>query len=420
MFSTRRTILRAAIAAAFFTPFAVQAAQAGPGAWSSEQTWATDVNHGSVPLKGFYYWPATQPVASNGLRALVLVLHGCAQTASGDVINNGDGGFNWKTMADQYGAVILAPNATGNVANAHCWDYYGASHTRTSGHNGVLLDLINRFKNNSQYAIDPNQVYVTGLSSGGGQTMVLGCLAPDIFAGIGNNAGPALGTSSNQIGSVPAGFTSTTAANNCRNIAGSSSSYFSTQIASAIWGTSDYLVGQAYGPLNMEAMRLVYGGSYSSATFTVTGGGNGTRHTNTSSGKLRTSQISVTSLGHAWPAGSGGQNTNYVDATKVNYPVYIMDYWFKNNLRVTGGSTTTTTTAGGTTTTTTASTTTTTAGACYKSSNYAHVTGGRAYNSMGYAKANGSNQNMGLNNTFTTTKLRKTGANYYVIDNTCP
>jgi hypothetical protein len=27
---------------------------------------------------------------------------------------------------------------------------------------------------------------------------------------------------------------------------------------------------------------------------------------------------------------------------------------------------------------------------------------------------------MGLNNTYTLTKLRNTGANYYVIDSTCP
>jgi hypothetical protein len=59
-------------------------------------------------------------------------------------------------------------------------------------------------------------------------------------------------------------------------------------------------------------------------------------------------------------------------------------------------------------------------GACYNASNYAHVTAGRAHNSVGYALANGSNQNMGLNNTFYTSKLRMTGANYYIIDNTCP
>jgi poly(3-hydroxybutyrate) depolymerase len=53
-----------------------------------------------------------------------------------------------------------------------------------------------------------------------------------------------------------------------------------------------------------------------------------------SNGKLRTSEIVVTGMGHAWPAGAGGQNSNYVDATKVNYPAFVMDFWFRNNLRV--------------------------------------------------------------------------------------
>jgi poly(3-hydroxybutyrate) depolymerase len=263
----------------------------------------------------------------------------------------------------------------------------------------------------------------------------MGCLAPDVFAGIGNNAGPSLGTTSGQIASVPAGHTSTTAKNNCVSLAGSNAGHFSTQIANAVWGASDYTVGQAYGPLNMEAMRLVYGGAYSSGTFTVAGGGSGTQHT--TNGKIRTSQIAVTGLAHAWPAGSGGQNANYVNSTTVNYPLYITKFWFDNNLRVGGGSTTTTTTVGGTTTTTAAATTTTAgatttttttattttttvaAATCYTSSNYAHVTAGRAHNSGGYALANGSNQNMGLNNTFYSKTLKKTGTNYYVIG-TCP
>jgi poly(3-hydroxybutyrate) depolymerase len=56
---------------------------------------------------------------------------------------------------------------------------------------------------------------------------------------------------------------------------------------------------------------------------------------------------------------------------------------------------------------------------CYTASNYAHTTAGRAYQSGGYALANGSNQNMGLWNTFVTTTLKMTGPNYYVIG-TCP
>lgn len=64
-------------------------------------------------------------------------------------------------------------------------------------------------------------------------------------------------------------------------------------------------------------------------------------------------------------------------------------------------------------------TTTGSAPTCYTASNYAHTTAGRAYQSGGYTYANGSNQNMGLWNTFVTTTLKQTGPNYYVIG-TCP
>ena len=306
---------------------------AGPGAWSANQTWDADtVNGGS--LTGYFYWPATQPTLA-GKRALVLVLHGCTQTALGDVIDNGDGGFNWKAMADQYGAVILAPNATGNVYSNHCWDYASTNHNRTSGHDAVLLKLINRFVTNSQYAIDPNQVYVAGLSSGGGETMVLGCMAPDIFAGIGINAGPPPGTTTAQIGFVPSGYTATTAGNNCTALAGANAPRFATQIAGVVWGTTDYTVAQAYGPMDAQAMRNAYGGTFTQqATISVPGGGSNIPYKD-SNGKLRTTQITVTGMAHAWPAGAGGQNANYVDAAHVNYPSFVMDFWFKNNLRVT-------------------------------------------------------------------------------------
>jgi poly(3-hydroxybutyrate) depolymerase len=332
--STFNRAARQAVLLAALTPWACAQAQvqAGPGAWSANQTWATDTVNGGA-LTGYYYWPATAPSLA-GKRALVLVLHGCAQTAAGDVIDSGtDKGYNWKGVADQYGAVILAPNATGNLYGSHCWDWAKSTHSRTTGHSGILLDLINRFVSNPQYAIDPKQVYVAGLSSGGAQTMVMGCLAPDIFAGVGINAGPPPGVSTTQIGAVPSGYTASTAANNCKNLAGTSVSQFATQVAGVIWGTNDYTVAQGYGPLDAAAMRIAYGGTFTKgAAVSVATGGSNIPYTD-ANGKVRTSEITVTGMGHAWPAGTGGQNSNYVDATKVNYPSFVMDFWFKNNLR---------------------------------------------------------------------------------------
>jgi poly(3-hydroxybutyrate) depolymerase len=93
--------------------------------------------------------------------------------------------------------------------------------------------------------------------------------------------------------------------------------------------------------------------------------------------------------------------------------------------RVQSGSTATPTpsptpTGGGTPTPTPAPTATPTpAPVCYTAANYYHVQAGRAHDSGGYALANGSNQNMGLDNVFYQTTLKKTGTNYYVIG-TCP
>lgn len=305
--------------------------QAGPGAWSAQQTWDADTVNGGN-LTGYFYWPASGPLLA-GKRALVLALHGCTQTASADVIDTG-GGFNWKAAADQYGAVVLAPNATGNVYSNHCWDYASTNHNRTSGHDAVLIKLINRFLADPKYAIDPKQIYVAGLSSGGGETMALGCMAPDLFAGIGINAGPPPGTTTAQIGFVPSGYTATTAANNCKALAGANQSQFATQIAGVVWGTTDYTVAQAYGPMDAAAMRLAYGGAFTKqATVAVPTGGSNIGYKD-ANGKLRTSEMTITGMAHAWPAGAGGQNTNYVDATHVNYPAFLMDFWFNNNLRV--------------------------------------------------------------------------------------
>jgi len=58
---------------------------------------------------------------------------------------------------------------------------------------------------------------------------------------------------------------------------------------------------------------------------------------------------------------------------------------------------------------------------CFTDNNYNQVAAGRAHQSGGYAYANGSHQNMGLYNLFTTHTLEETSAGYYVIaDSGCP
>ncbi|WP_438289565.1 hypothetical protein [Streptomyces sp. HUAS TT7] len=58
---------------------------------------------------------------------------------------------------------------------------------------------------------------------------------------------------------------------------------------------------------------------------------------------------------------------------------------------------------------------------CFTDNNYNQVAAGRAHQSLGSVYAEGSNQNMGLYNLYTTHTLEETSSGYYVIaDAGCP
>lgn len=395
----------------------------GNGAWVKETT--------LFGLQDAYtYVPSNPNPATIGQgRALMLTLHGCGMTAAGNVINKK---YNWEATAEKYGMVVIAPTVpagtTATRSYSGCWDWFGGNHTRTTRDEAILLKLIDAVKARPELDIDPKQIYVTGLSSGGGVVITLGCVAPDYFAGMGINAGPALYTSANAGVGSKAVVTPQQVADTCKQIAGSYSTALQTQLTSVVNGSADYIVDPTHDWTNRDGMKIAYGATNSAGTIVET------KSTGTlwkdSASRTRVSYIEATGMGHAWPAGAGGSGGGtYVDYTHVNYPEYVTRFFFENNLRVVQGptpttsstSTTSTSSTSSTSTTTTStstqSTTSTTAGTavCYTASNYAHVVAGRAYNSWGVARAVGSGQYMGYVNTYTITTLKKTGAYYYAV-----
>ena len=157
------------------------------------------------------------------------------------------------------------------------------------------------------------------------------------------------------------------------------------------------------------------------------GGGGGTTTLAAPTG-VATSNATTSSMQISWSAVSGAASYNvYRNSNKTNaLPVTVTSYtdtglaaatqysWTVRAADANGVEGATSAAATGTTTGTAPPPAT-----CYTSSNYAHTTAGRATQSGGYTYAKGSSQNMGLWNTFTTTTLKMTGPNYYVIG-TCP
>lgn len=135
----------------------------------------------------------------DGLQArapLVVVLHGCTQSA-GDY----DHGSGWSTLADRYGFALLFPEQQrANNANL-CFNWFAPDDTRRGG--GEALSIIQMVDAAiAAHDLDPDRVFITGLSAGGAMTSAMLAAYPDRFAGGAIVAGLPAGVA----GSVPEAF----------------------------------------------------------------------------------------------------------------------------------------------------------------------------------------------------------------------
>ena len=124
-------------------------------------------------------------------RALVVVLHGCGQTAAGY-----DLGAGWSTIARHYGFALLMPEQQ-RVNNGNtCFNWFSPEDTvRDGGEARSIRDMIAHMA--SAHRIDPRRIFITGLSAGGGMTSVMLATYPDVFAAGAVIAGLPYGIASN-------------------------------------------------------------------------------------------------------------------------------------------------------------------------------------------------------------------------------
>jgi feruloyl esterase len=117
---------------------------------------------------------APEPLAPRP--GLVVVLHGCTQTAQAYDLGSG-----WSTLADAHGFALLYPEQkSANNANT-CFSWFDPAHiARDKGEAASIRNMIERMA--VDLDIDRDRIFVTGLSAGGAMTNVMLATYPEVFA----------------------------------------------------------------------------------------------------------------------------------------------------------------------------------------------------------------------------------------------
>jgi poly(hydroxyalkanoate) depolymerase family esterase len=130
------------------------------------------------------------PEAGQRPLPLVVMLHGCTQNpddfAAGTAMNE---------AALAQGFFVLYPAQSRRANPQACWSWFKHSHQKRDRGEPALLAGMTR-EVMAKYAIDPQRVYVAGLSAGGAMAAILGDAYPDLYAAVGVHSGLAAGVAS--------------------------------------------------------------------------------------------------------------------------------------------------------------------------------------------------------------------------------
>lgn len=279
----------------------------------------------NVSIGGFNKVHIYTPDSTSGIgdgKGLLIVLHGCTQSIDAYL------SANLEQAAEEFGLVIAVPDAM-NKAGFSCWSYWQGTKSRTAGDYKNLISLANTLSGDSVRGIDPNQVYIAGLSSGASFANTTACLAPDVFAGMGISAGPSIGTSSN--GALGPCETADVQVR-CNQYAGSYSNFFDSQVASMAFGYNDTTVNQCYNQQNAEGMAALYGVSQLPGSNQISeGAGRTADEILWQDGRV--SMLWFDNVDHAWSGGVGASGS-YINGNGINYARYLGQYFLDNNQRV--------------------------------------------------------------------------------------
>lgn len=163
-----------------------------PGKWlSSFYRTGIDV----VPPRRLQYWLYLPSSMGDAPIPLVVMLHGCAQTATQFAQGTG-----MNRLAEAKGFAVLYPQQALNAHPNRCWVWYDKATQDGGGAvrliTGAIAGVVDK------YPIDRRRIYIAGMSAGASMANIVALNNPHLFAAVGLHSGAVFGGGHSRVGAI--------------------------------------------------------------------------------------------------------------------------------------------------------------------------------------------------------------------------
>ena len=143
---------------------------------------------GLAPARRMMYWLYLPSGRTGAALPLVIMLHGCKQTATDFAAST-----RMNALAERKGFAVLYPQQSQAADANRCWHWYRRATQQGEGDVALIAGLVRQVQ--ARHRLDASRTYAAGLSAGAGLAAILALRHPRLIAALGLHSAPVFGTS---------------------------------------------------------------------------------------------------------------------------------------------------------------------------------------------------------------------------------